>query len=48
MSLAGLYYKIKNEKIREDVGDSQTFRETIMKVANIVGRHARSFLEDKS
>ena len=34
--------------MRDDGRDSQTFRETIIKVADIVGRQSRPLLEDKS
>ena len=40
--------KMSQKKMREDGGDSQTFRETIVKVADVVGRQSRSLLEDKS
>ena len=34
--------------MREDGGDSQTFRDTIVKGADVVGRQSRFLLEDKS
>jgi hypothetical protein len=38
---------MSQKKMREDGGDSQTFRETIVKVADVVGRQSRSLLEDE-